>query len=46
MTDKSGPVKIFYLESLVNLFLDFDFEAGEMNLNASQHTDASVHSTY
>ena len=25
MTDKSQPVKIFHMESLINLFLDFDF---------------------
>ena len=31
---------------LQNLFLDFDFEAGEMCLDASQDTDASVNLTY
>ena len=46
MTDKSQPAKIFYMERLVNLFPDFDFETGEMYLDASQDTDASVHSTY
>ena len=46
VTDKSRPVKIFHMESLLNLFSDFDFEAGEMYLDASQDTDASVHSTY
>ena len=46
MTGKSRPVKIFHMESLLNLFSDFDFEAGEMYLDASQDTDASVHSTY
>ena len=46
MTDKSRPIKIFHMERLVNLFLDFDFEAGEMYLDASQDTDTSVHSTY
>ena len=46
LTDKSRPVKIFHMESLLNLFSDFDFEAGEMYLDASQDTDASVHSTY
>ena len=25
MTDKSQPIKIFYMEKLVNLFLDYDF---------------------
>ena len=46
MTDKSQPAKIFYMERLVNLFPDFDFETGEMYLDASHDTDASVHSTY
>ena len=34
------------MERLVNLFLDFDFQAGEMYLDASQDTDISAHSTY
>ena len=46
MTDKSRPIKIFHMERLVNLFSDFDFEAGEMYLDASQDTDTSVYSTY
>ena len=46
MTDKSRPIKIFHMERLVNLFSDFDFEAGEMYLDASQDIDTSVHSTY
>ena len=46
MTNKSRPVKIFHMERLVNLFSDFDFEAGEMYLDASQDTDTSVHWTY
>ena len=46
MTDKSRPVKIFHMERLLNLFSDFDFEVGEMFLDASQDTDTSVHSTY
>ena len=32
MTDKSQTFKIFHIESLLNLFSDFDFEAGEMQL--------------
>ena len=43
MTDKSRPVKIFHMKRLVHLFSDFDFEAGEMYLDVSQDTDASVH---
>ena len=46
MTNKSRPAKIFHMENLLNLFSDFDFEAGEMYLDTSQDTDASVHSTY
>ena len=46
MTDKSRPIKIFHMERLVNLFSDFDFEAGEMYLDPSQDTNTSVHSTY
>ena len=46
MTDKSRPIKIFHMERLVNLFSDFDFEAGDMYLDASQDTDTSVYSTY
>ena len=46
VTDKSGPIKIFHMERLLNLFWDFDFEAGEMYVDASQDTDTSVHSTY
>ena len=46
MTDKNLPVKIFHMERLVDLFSDFDFEAGEMYLDTSQDTDASVLSTY
>ena len=34
------------MERLVNLFSDFDFEAEEMYLAASQDADATVHSTY
>ena len=34
------------MERLVNLLSDFDFEAGEMYLDLSQDTDASVHSIY
>ena len=30
MTYKSRPVKIFHMERLLNLCLDFDLEAGEM----------------
>ena len=45
MTDKSQPAKIFHMERLVNLFSDFDFETGEMYLDASQDTNTSVHST-
>ena len=44
MTDKSRPVKVFHMERPVNLFSDFDFETGEMYLDASQDTDTSVHS--
>ena len=46
MTDKSRPIKIFHVERLINLFSNFDFEAGEMYLEASQDTDTSVYSTY
>ena len=46
MTEKNRPIKIVPMERLVNLFSDFDFEAGEMYLDASQDTDTSVHSTY
>ena len=46
MTDKSQPIKIFHMERIVNLFSDFDFEAAEIYLDASQDTDTSVHSTY
>ena len=42
MTDKRRPIKILYVERLVNLFSDFDFEAGEMYLEVSQDTDVSV----
>ena len=45
-TDKRRPVKVFHMERLVNLFSDFDSEAGEMYLDTSQDTDTSVHSTY
>ena len=45
-TDKSWPVKMFHMERLVNLFSDFDFEAGEMYMDTSGDTDTSVHSTY
>ena len=45
-TDKRRPVKVFHRERLVNLFSDFDSEAGEMYLDTSQDTDTSVHSTY
>ena len=44
MTDKSRPVKVFHMERPVNFFSDFDFETGEMYLDASQDTDTSVHS--
>ena len=46
MTDKSQPVKMFHMERLVNLFSNLDFEAAKMYFDASQDTDASVHSTY
>ena len=38
MTEKNRPIKIVPMERLVNLFSDFDFEAGEMYLDASQDT--------
>ena len=46
LTDKSRPDKIFHMESLLNFFSNFDFEAGKMYMDASQDTDASVNSTY
>ena len=46
MTEKTRPIKIVPMARLVNLFSDFDFEAGEMYLDASQDTDTSVHLTY
>ena len=46
MTDKNRLVKIFHMERLINLFSNFDFDAGEMYLDALQNADASVHSTY
>ena len=46
MTDKADLLKIFHMERLVNLFSDFDFKAGEIYLDASQDTDAAIHSTY
>ena len=37
---------MFHMERLVDLFSDFDFEAGEMYLDVSKDPDFSVHSTY
>ena len=46
MADKSLSFKMFHMERLVDLFSDFDFEAGEMYLDVSKDPDFSVHSTY
>ena len=46
MTGKSRPVKTFHMESLLNLFLGFDFKFGKMYLDGYQDTDTSVYSIY